>query len=328
MIMQDSHSRPALFEVDMLLCRLLKGVNVAWQDIGHVQRDTLLERINFHGIQAMVWSDIQHGDWPDDVKAQLHEASISFAGWELGHMHALGQVLSRFALASVDYLLFKGTALAYTLYPNPVHRMRGDTDILVPLQDKASAEAVLDSSGFTPGSTCEELVYYQQTWRLDNACGGQHAIDLHWRFNNSELLADLFGFGELAARADSVSICGVQVKVPCKSDAVLIACLHKAVHDYIPYWVDGKSHTEGSRLIWLYDLHLLISHFRVQDWHDLAERALANGLGQTCAAVLACWAVIKGLPVQSVLIWLTGHSRRLPDPDQVTRRSEQWVKLQ
>jgi hypothetical protein len=273
--------------IDRLLCRLLKGESMAWAEFPTgLSQEQLLERITYHGIQAMVWTEIQQSDWPTAARERLHALSMASARWELGHSHAVGRVLERFARASIGHLLFKGTALAYSCYPNPVHRFRSDTDILVPMQDRDAAMAVLQEQGFNPGSPSEEQVYYQQTFRLTDACDAVHAIDLHWKFSNSELLAGLFNYGELLDRAETARVGGVLVNVPCKTDAVLIACLHTAVHDYVPYWINGKSYTGGARLIWLYDLHVLVSHFRLQDWDDLTEQAVARGLGEICVSVL------------------------------------------
>ena len=275
-------------QIDAMLCRLLKGESLSWPygDSNQAQIALFLERSSVHGVQAAIWTSLQPGSWPQVILEHLHKASLEAASWELAHRHALGQVLSGFAAENIGYMLFKGTALAYSFYANPVLRFRCDTDMLVSGHSKTKAEKLLEGMGFECSSAAEELVYYQQSWRLNSSHCGTHAIDLHWKLNNSEVLANLFSYEELRARGNEVTICGVKTFVPCKVDAVLIACLHSAGHEGIPYLVNGKTYLGGSRLVWLYDLHLLISHFSLQDWHDLTERAVQKGLGNTCAVIL------------------------------------------
>ncbi|MGW8269750.1 MAG: nucleotidyltransferase family protein, partial [Burkholderiales bacterium] len=51
--------------------------------------------------------------------------------WELAHKAELRAAVSALSTAGVTVLVMKGTALAYSLYPVPSIRSRGDTDLLV-----------------------------------------------------------------------------------------------------------------------------------------------------------------------------------------------------
>jgi len=47
------------------------------------------------------------------------------------HGRAVGEVIEALTVRGIETLFFKGTALGYSLYDNPVWRTRGDTDLLV-----------------------------------------------------------------------------------------------------------------------------------------------------------------------------------------------------
>jgi hypothetical protein len=47
--------------------------------------------------------------------------------------------------------------------------------------------------------TSREVVLHEETWTLASRGGGSHALDLHRRLNNSELLANRFSYEEFLA---------------------------------------------------------------------------------------------------------------------------------
>ncbi len=53
--------------------------------------------------------------------------------------------------------------------------------------------------------------------------------------------------------------------------------MHRVVHITAPYFVDDSIHY-GDRLIWLYDIHLLISQMPPQELTQFARLALERRL--------------------------------------------------
>jgi hypothetical protein len=203
--------------------------------------------------------------------------------WELRHQHVLTQLITALAERGVTPLLFKGTALAYDLYPNPVWRPRGDTDILVATQDIDAGREVLVAHGFARGFALPgELVSYEENWTLMASDGSAHCIDLHRRINNSELLSQLFTYDELRSSCRPLpSLCPGAFAVS-PIHALLLACMHRAVHKQSPYYTDGIAHYSGDRLIWLYDIHLLSRTLTEAEWGQFLQLARSKGLAGTC----------------------------------------------
>jgi hypothetical protein len=151
-------------------------------------------------------------------------------------------------------------------------------------QDRARVNDGLEALGFVHSTgVCGEFVSYQASYILDVSDSSTHVIDLHWKISNSELMSQLFSYGELLSQS-------IQLPRLCRDalsagpvHALLIACMHRAVHELAPYYVDDLAHHSGDRLIWLYDIHLLAESFNAAHWRDFLRLARLKGLGATCA---------------------------------------------
>jgi hypothetical protein len=90
----------------------------------------------------------------------------------------------------VQPVLFKGTALAYGLYPGPALRSRGDTDLIVSFVDRVRVAEALEGLGFVrDAGVSGDFIRAHANFTLTEADGSSHHLDLHWRINNSQLLA-------------------------------------------------------------------------------------------------------------------------------------------
>ena len=140
--------------IDELLCATLRGENPPWPEHGNDEFvDSFLERSAYHGVQALLYHFIadQAGvelGWPEVVLATCRQQATAQALWEMRHQYLLNQVLERLAAIGVHPILFKGTALAYDVYPAPFLRTRGDTDLLVPSDTRDRVAKALEALGF------------------------------------------------------------------------------------------------------------------------------------------------------------------------------------
>ena len=203
--------------------------------------------------------------------------------WEMRHQQVLARTLASLHLIGIQPVLIKGTALAYSLYGDPAWRVRGDTDLIIPAADRAAAHDALIALGYVRSvGVSGELVSYQASYTAHEADGSQHTLDLHWKINNSELLARLFTYEEL--RRDATPLAGLSAHAlgPSHVQSLLLACMHRSTHKQNPYYIGGTLHHEADRLIWLYDIHLLAQRFTHDDWNDLASLATQKGLRAVC----------------------------------------------
>ena len=219
-----------------------------------------MSRSRYHGVDVLLNERLAAvKNPPPTVIETLRLRSIAEASWEMRDSQILSQVLDALARHGVGALLFKGASLAYSTYPNPSTRMRSDADLLIESEARPIAEQCLASLGFVADLiAADDLASYQRSFVLATAGGGAHVIDLHWKINNSALLARCFQFDELAARSTPLPRLGAKAVGAGTADALLLACMHRKTHEQDPYYVNGDAHHGDDRLIWLYDIDLLI----------------------------------------------------------------------
>lgn len=268
-----------------LICAVLRGEAPAWPNCqSAAQESALLKRCTYHGVLALLNERLQGaGSWPVNIRETIRCHAIGQAMWELRHQQLLTELHAALAAKGIQPVVLKGTALAYALYPNPVLRGRGDTDLIIPLSAREQVHEVLEVLGFERClGVSGEFVSYQSCYTLSTAEAGQHSIDLHWRINNSELLSRLFAYDELRENAMSLSgLCrGALGLNPVY--ALLLACMHRDTHKQNPYYAAGAAHYSADRLIWIYDIDLLARSLPPAQWHDLVRLAGNKGLCATC----------------------------------------------
>ena len=183
----------------------------------------------------------------------------------------------------VKPLVLKGGALAYTHYPNPALRPRADTDLLIAPSAKGRTEETLRRLGYKHGGGVSgNLVSYQATWSREDGPFATHHLDVHWRINNSQILANLLTYAELEPRATSLPPLGPHALGLSPVHAMLLACMHRAGHRNSPYYVDGVACPAADRLIWIYDIHLLYSRMSEAEIAEFVELAAAKRVKAIC----------------------------------------------
>ena len=270
-----------LAELDDLMCAALRGEGAVWPAaLGDGLGELVIERAEYQGVTALLYEHLPRlSTWPQPVRDTIRRRAVAETCWELFHQNALKEAVTALRTNSIEPVFFKGTALAYGIYGNPVWRPRGDTDIIVPHRERSHAAEVLISMGFQRNmGVSGEFVSYQDSYTKKIEDTGRHTIDLHCRINNSELLAGLLSYEELRAEARPLpQLCEGTLAVG-PVHALLLACLHPATHRHNPYIVNGVTYYGGDRLIWHYDVHLLAQSFTRNQWQDFVDRAAAKGL--------------------------------------------------
>ena len=243
-----------------------------------------------HGVGSLVHDTFDGADvgrrLPDDVRARLKELALAETAYELVRGQEIREMLAELHAARIPALVMKGTALAYTLYPRPALRPRGDTDLRIRRRDREAADSVLRQRGYVTGPNAGgETAVHQQAYALDRR-GVQHSVDVHWKLANTPLLGEPFPWEEAVSAATPVPELGPDVRQLGYAHAVVFACLHRIKHRHAPYYVGSEARFDPDRLIWLYDIRLLAEALAEPDWRmvlDCAERGrfravVADGL--------------------------------------------------
>jgi len=277
---------------ERLICKLMLGELPAWPETGErTDPAKFIELLRFHGATTLAAQALASGaaraSWPAAILEYCRDQTLAQAVAEMARRAETARVLRAFAESGIHALLLKGGSLAYSHYANPVLRPRSDTDLLIPLHARRQAEEVLRRLGYAPSpQIAGDFVSAQAAWAFTDPLGVSHDLDLHWRVNNSQVLAKLLDYGELAARAAEVPQLGANARALTPVHALLFACMHLAGHRNAPIYLDGIAHPAGGRLIWLYDIHLLAGGMTRTEWEDVAALAVHKRMTVICRDAL------------------------------------------
>jgi len=259
-------------EILELLAAVVRGESPAWPpalepaDVRRVAAD--------QGLDVLVSARIADlTTWPEAIKAALATTMRDACVIEVLRERELVRVLAALHEAHVEPLLVKGTALAYSLYAAAHLRPRIDTDLLVASVHVDHATQTLEAMGYAKtAQNVGRLVSHQVAMVRLDAHGVWHAIDIHWKVANPHVFANLLTFDELAASAVALPALGQHARTPAPALALMVAAVHLAAH-----------HAHHVRLIWLYDLHLLCSRMRPDEFDQVVPLAKARGLATVCS---------------------------------------------
>ena len=163
-------SLPGRDEVDHLIVALLREEDPDWPggDVGAIAT-SLCIRSRQHGVVSLMAGRLaSRNDWPIEVREALQLEAISTSFWELRHQEILAETISMMRSRAIEPVLFKGTALAYSHYPSPHLRRRGDTDMIVAPGDVIKAAAALEELEFIrSGGVSGDVVSYQDSYAKD-----------------------------------------------------------------------------------------------------------------------------------------------------------------
>jgi hypothetical protein len=164
------------------------------------------------------------------------------------------RVYAMLGRAGIRAAVFKGAALAHTVYEATHLRPRCDTDLLIDIADTdAVARTLLELGYIADVETSGDLVSAQSHFsRVDAHCA-RHAWDVHWRASNTHTAANLLSLDRIASTARRPPALE-GLFAPSRADALLLACVHRIAH-----------HHDAPDLIWLYDIHLLAESFSARD---------------------------------------------------------------
>jgi hypothetical protein len=286
--MARTESLVATTDSQRLVCAVLCGVETGWS--GGDDPDaiaTFIDSCRYHGVLPLLHAEFCRRNaaenWPREILAACAATARAQAIFELAHRVEIVRVLAALASAGAAPLLLKGAALAYSHYPSAALRPRADTDLLIPRDRRKETELALARLGYIKGTSVEgEFICSQAAWSRSDTLGATHHLDIHWRINNSQILAKALDYDELMAGAAPLPTLGPGARALAPVHALLLACIHRAGHANAPYYVEGIASSEADRLIWLYDIHLLVTRMSVEGLDLFAALAAAKQIKAIC----------------------------------------------
>ena len=208
---------------------------------------------------------------------QFRPEAIRAAAIEPLRADDLRDVLRSLAMAGIDVLVLKGTALAYQIYTAPELRPRADVDLLIARDSVAAATRVLESLGYTAAVTSgDRHALRQVSFSRTDAYGVGHEYDVHWDVANNPVFATALRFEELWPRSTPLASLSPHARGLSTVDALLLACIHRVAH-----------HHDSDRVIWLMDIGLLRERMNTEEHHLFWRRAADARVVTVCARSIA-----------------------------------------
>lgn len=188
----------------------------------------------------------------------------------------LQKVLHAFNEAHIPLMLFKGPALAYSVYPQahiPSHiRTYHDIDGLIQPTDLDRAHKLLTEIGYTFYEEFRANVINNKRTGYNYILKEKDSwlevlIELHTAPHDSEI-GTVFDIDDMWANAQAITVLGEPTLTMHPTDHMLYLCWHYRFHAF-------------SRLLWLYDIVVFARTFTDEDWAIIVRKAVRQRLATT-----------------------------------------------
>lgn len=201
----------------------------------------------------------------------------------------LQKILRAFNEAGIPLMLFKGPALAHTIYPQAHLRTYHDIDALIHPADLSQANGILTGMGFTFyeefRSNIIDTNRVGYNYILESADSlFEVLVELHTAPHPNEL-GTKFEIDSLWKNAQSIMILGEQTQTMSDVDHLLYLCWHYRFHSF-------------TRLLWLYDLVVMLRFTGARfDWKTLVQTARNRCLATTLYYCLSWCHTLFGVAI-------------------------------
>jgi len=261
--------------------------------------------LDYHGITLLA---LQTGRLPETVAALLNQRKALMVANDDLKQRALIELFNAFAAAGLRRsVLFKGSALAYSIYPKPWLRPRTDSDVLIDRDDFAEFEDVFYQLGYQKLFAIEgKYISYQSTFSKHLAGQSAINIDCHWRINNRQTLAKSYTVDQLLENGNSLTTLSNNIVIPSNVDSLIIACLHRLGH-----------HLNDERLTWLHDIHLLANELTGEDWQTVIKQCKDKQLSAITLDALQLCKDLFNTPVDQLVIDELSRLSAVREPSQI-----------
>jgi hypothetical protein len=232
-------------------------------------------------LSSVDWKDV-----PQGVRQELERFQSEHLLLMVERADALARITRSFAAHAITFAVFKGPVLSVQIYDRLAAREYVDFDVIVPCEQVAKAESVLEMHHYRPAVADIRFrrffLGYLEQW-LFKAPASEVALDLHWSFGGAFLPFPLRA-DEPWGRLTTVSIAGQDVPTLGIDDLALLLA--------------GHGTKEGWRLLaWIRDFAVLVAKHPDLDWIDIHRRAAGNGSGDSVLLACALAARILGTAV-------------------------------
>jgi hypothetical protein len=254
-----------------------------------VKWDRLLDAAAAHGVLAVLTPYLCDLGLPGAVREEIERRAVIQQLWNRQVRGSLEHAACALAQRGVKPCVLKGPVLGERLYPTAAARPSMDVDLLVQPGDIDFAVQALREAGYDGDSDADASYLLRHGHHLHFTRAAMPAVELHFHA--------YAGFGAVLPAAALIDRAvehrltdDVAVLVPSAEDEFVYLAVHAAGHSFI-------------RLVWLYDLKLLLRRQAALDWTRITS------VSQTSSVTHAVAYTIRLLET-----WLGIQTGDLPEP--------------
>lgn len=216
------------------------------------------------------------------------------------------RVAAAFVAAGLRFAVLKGSALAYTHYPEPWCRPRIDLDLLVARADRDRSRDVMRALGYREGRPMSSRWLMQQdAWKREAGARVPLDCDVHFELTNRQFFAAKLMVDALLDASVPAPFAGNGARQLDPVDALIYSCVHRVAH-----------HSHEARLIWHADIARQGAALDAESVARFVARARATGLASITAQELriasALWDERAGALAPEIVRDLSAAGRREP----------------
>ena len=228
----------------------------------HINWDEVIRLATYHGVAGLLLYWMKklklETNIPRDVHRNLHGIHESQAHFLEDHQEIIRKILMRFYESETEVILLKGAQLGHTEYPHFTLRPIEDIDLLIRRPDRSRVIKFMLAMGFNlyeTNQTCDKFFIRKKQ------AGKPIFIEIHSNLQtpirlNRSFNIDIDKFWKDTQEMNSNGFSFLQL---CPTHNLIYLGAHLSHHHF-------------SRLIWAYDVALLIQrHGEEIDWEKLEE---------------------------------------------------------
>lgn len=249
---------------------ILRGETPGLPELSLPQWYGLLRILEWNRILAYVYKRISQmpaGSRPPvEVYNIMKGRYLQSAVTALACERQLKEILSAFQHEEIQFIVLKGIAAAWSLYPDPAMRPVSDIDILVRPGDVAKSGIILEHLGYSCSNKCSRISlerYHEEKYLRDKS--KDCTVEIQWNIYPCYSINVLADTRPLFARAVKVDMHGVSFDTLHPVDALIFSSNHM---------VYGHG-SVGIRLSWIMDTAFLCNMLKQpDDWIKLENRSI------------------------------------------------------
>lgn len=224
-----------------------------------------------HGVVGLIQQNIKNTAATPELIEQLNSYQNNYKILNNFIDNEATNVLKKLKKEQIDVVVLKGFALAQAVYSEPSLRPKTDIDILIRAEDKDKIKNIFESLGYSnPRGWEPKAIINQFSYKKTLGKGISVYFDIHLKISNSKKIENILNYNELLKSANTTT----------NEDINLINLPYALTHAVF-HLLGHKASGDMVKLIWYYDIFLLI-----QNINDQAEQELINLITRTGLANL------------------------------------------